>query len=94
MSRLSEDRISGIAHNIVNYLIKNHSIDPTRRGELLAALKEGVFDFEIFNDRIDEQVKEKIASLSKKVPEGSNEWRILYLKYRSELLKKQRIHTI
>lgn len=94
MSRLSEERVSSIAHDIIGNLIKNNFIDPTRRGEVLSVLKKGFADFEAFNDRIDEDARAKIASLSKKVPEGSDEWKILYAKYRAEIAKKQRVPTI
>lgn len=94
MSRMSEERISFIAHTIVDDLVGKHRIDPTRRGEVLAVLKGGFFDFEAYNDRIDEEVRLKIASLSKKVPEGSDEWRLLYKKYRAEAVGKHRPPTI
>ena len=93
MSRLSDDRISNIAHIIMNRLLEKRSIDPTRRGDVLFVLKNGFTDFETYNDGIDKQVREKIASLSKKVPEGSEEWRILCSKYRTELSKRQKIRT-
>lgn len=57
-------------------------------------MKKGFADFEAFNDRIDEDARAKIASLSKKVPEGSDKWKILYTKYRAEILKKQKIPNI
>ncbi len=94
MSRLSEERISFLAHGIVGDLVGRRCIDPTRRGEVLAVLKAGFSDFEAFNDRIDEEVRLKIASLSKKVPEGSDEWKILYRKYRTEGMGKHRGPTV
>lgn len=93
MSRLGEDRISNIAHKITSMLVEKRSIDPTRRGEVLTVLKNGFVEFEAHDERIDKLVREKIASLSKKVPEGSDEWRILYHKYRSELSRNQGIRT-
>jgi hypothetical protein len=94
MSRLSDERISNLSHNIVSNLIAKHLIDPTRRGEILAAVKNGFSDFEKFNEFIDKGVRDKIASLSRKVPEGSEEWKILYSKYKEEMLKRQKIGTI
>ncbi len=94
MSRLSEDRISTIAHRILDNLIARHLIDPTRRGEVLTALKRGFEGFEEFHEMIERRVKEKIASMSKKVPEGSEEWKLLYARLRDELLKKQRLGSV
>ncbi|MGB9734823.1 MAG: DUF507 family protein [bacterium] len=94
MSRLSDERISKLAHNIINNLISKQLVDPTRRGELLSVIKNGFLEFEKFNDYIDARVRERIASLSRKVPEGSEEWKILYAKYKEEILKKQKIGSI
>ena len=94
MSRLSDERISKLSHDIVSHLIVKKLIDPTRRGEILSLIKNGFADFENFNDYIDNSVRDKIASLSKKVPEGSDEWKILYAKYKEEMLRRQKIGTI
>jgi|YelNatPaOPRAMG01_1025707.scaffolds.fasta_scaffold01486_3 hypothetical protein len=94
MSRLSNERISKLAHSIVDNLISKHLVDPTRRGEILTIIKNGFLEYEEFNEYIDEKVREKIASLSRKVPEGSEEWKILYTKYKSEILKKEKFGTI
>lgn len=94
MSRLSDERISKLAHNIINNLISKQLVDPTRRGELLSVIRNGFFEFEKFNDSLDNKVREKIASLSKKIPEGSEEWKILYAKYKEDILKRQKIGRI
>jgi hypothetical protein len=94
MSRLSDERISNLSHNIVGNLIRKNLIDPTRRGEILAFIKNGFIDFEKYNESIDNGVRDKIASLSRNVPEGSEEWKILYSKYKEEMLKRQKIGTI
>ena len=94
MSRLSDERISKLSHDIVSLLMEKKLIDPTRRGEILALIKNGFADFEKFNEFIDNSVRDKIASLSKRVPEGSEEWKILYSKYKEEMLKRQKIGTI
>ncbi len=94
MSRLSDERISNLSHKILDSLIAKHLVDPTRRGEILALLKNGFAAFEQSNEALDNEVREKIDSLSRKVPEGSEEWKILYAKYREELLKRQKPGTI
>jgi hypothetical protein len=41
-------------------------------------------------DQIDDIVRQKIDSLSRRVPPGSREWDILYRKYFEEEARKQR----
>jgi hypothetical protein len=41
-------------------------------------------------DRLDEVVRQKIQSLSRRVAPGSREWDVLYRKYMEEELRKQR----
>jgi hypothetical protein len=42
------------------------------------------------DDRIDEIVRRKIASLSRQVPQGSAEWEILYRRYFEEESRRQK----
>jgi hypothetical protein len=42
------------------------------------------------DDKIDETVRRKIASLSRQVPQGSNEWEILYRRYFEEESRKRK----
>jgi hypothetical protein len=59
-------------------------------GRSLAETKQVLRDFFQLEDRIDEIVRQKIASLSRQVPQGSREWDILYRKYFEEESRKQR----
>jgi hypothetical protein len=42
------------------------------------------------DDKIDEIVRRKIASLSRQVPPGSAEWEILYRRYFEEEIRKRK----
>jgi hypothetical protein len=42
------------------------------------------------DDKIDEVVRRKIASLSRQVPQGSAEWEILYRRYFEEESRKRK----
>lgn len=90
MSRLSESRISHLAHLVVDGLWRADLADFPNEARALAETK-GVLD-EFFNleDRLDEIVRQKIQSLSRSVTPGSREWDILYRKYLEEELKKQK----
>lgn len=90
MSRLSENRISHLAHLIVDGLWKEDLADFPNEGRALAETKRMLHDFFHEEDRLDEVVRKKIESLSRGVPIGSREWDILYRKYREEELRKQK----
>ncbi|HEU4343383.1 MAG TPA: DUF507 family protein [Candidatus Binatia bacterium] len=90
MSRLSENRISHLAHLIIDALWKGDLADFPNQGRALAETKHVLHDFFKAADPVDEIVRRKIASLSRHVPQGSREWDILYRKYFEEETRKQR----
>jgi hypothetical protein len=59
-------------------------------GRSLAETKHVLQDFFQREDHIDEIVRQKIASLSRQVPQGSREWDILYRKYYEEEANRRR----
>ncbi|MGH7852644.1 MAG: DUF507 family protein [Candidatus Binatia bacterium] len=90
MIRLSESRISHLAHLVMDGLRKDKLGEFPNEGRSLAETKQVLRDFFQLEDRIDEIVRQKIASLSRQVPQGSREWDILYRKYFEEESRKQR----
>lgn len=90
MSRLSESRISHLAHLIVDGLWKEDLADFPSEGRALTVTKQMLHDFFYREDRLDEVVRQKIESLRRRVPIGSREWDILYRKYREEELRKEK----
>ena len=90
MNRLSESRISHLAHLIVNGLGKENLADFSHEGRALAETKRVIHEFFQREDDIDEVVRRKIMSLSRQVPAGSREWDVLYRKYFEEEMRKQR----
>jgi hypothetical protein len=91
MSRLSDNRISHLAHLIVDGLWKEDAVDFTNEGRALAETKRVLNEFFNREDRLDATVRQKIHSLSRPIPPGSREWDVLYRKYFEEELKKQKI---
>jgi len=91
MSRLSESRISHLAHLIVDGLWKEDMADFPNEARALMETKSMLADFFNVEDRVDEIVRHKIQSLSRPIPTGSREWDILYRKYMEEELKKHQI---
>ena len=90
MNRLSESRVSHLAHLIVDGLGKGNLADFTHEGRVLAETKRVIHEFFKREDDIDELVRRKITSLSRQVPAGSREWDVLYRKYFEEEIRKQR----
>jgi hypothetical protein len=89
--RLSEDRISHISHLIQDMLIRNRNIDVLQTEErVLRETKRTIADELKFEDEADEAARRTIQSLSRRVPEGSREWDILYRKYVEEEMNRRR----
>jgi hypothetical protein len=90
MSRLSDSRISHLAHLVMDGLRKAQLGEFTREGRALTETKEILQGFFHSEDQIDDVVRQKIASLSRRIPPGSREWDVLYRKYHEEEMRKQR----
>jgi len=89
--RLSEDRISHISHLIQDMLIRNRNIDVLQTEErILRETKRTIADELKFEDEADEAARRTIQSLSRRVPEGSREWDVLYRKYVEEEMNRRR----
>ena len=89
--RLSEDRISHLSHLIQDMVIRNRNIDILQAEErLLREIKRTFTDELKFEDEADEAARRTIQSLSRRVPEGSREWDVLYRKYVDEEMNRRR----
>ena len=88
--RLSEDRISHIAHLISDGIWKDDLVDFTDDDRALQEIKRTIRDYLKVEDEADTVAREKIRSLSRQVPEGSREWEVLYKKYFEEEMAKRR----
>jgi hypothetical protein len=90
MTRLTESRISHLAHLIIDGVWKNDLADFPNEARSLAETKRVLEDFFGGEDRLDDIVRQKIQSLSRRVAPGSREWDVLYRKYYEEELRKHR----
>ena len=89
--RLSEDRISHISHQILDGIIQGGLVEPAVAEEKVLRDIKRTFAEELrFDDEADTVVRRTIQSLSRRVPEGSPEWDVLYRKYREEELRRRR----
>ncbi len=89
--RLSEDRISHLSHLIMDALAKSGAAAPLGAPEkALREIKRTFTEELAFDDEVDDTVRRTIRSLSRRVPEGSPEWDVLYRKYREEELRRRK----
>jgi len=89
--RLSEDRVSHISHLILDKLVQDRTVDVLQPEEkLLREIKRTITEELKFEDDADDAVRRTIQSLSRKVPEGSREWDVLYRKYFEEEMHRRR----
>lgn len=87
--RLSEDRISHLAHLITDAIWKDDLVDFEDDNRALSEVKRVLTSYLHIEDEADSAARAKIRSLSRDVPEGSREWEILYKKYFEEGLNKK-----
>lgn len=87
--RLSEDRISNISHKIHDRLYLDEFVDFKDEDGALKEIKQVFTQFIEIEDRLDDEVRNKIRTLKRGVVQGTPEWDILYSKYfEEEMLKK------
>jgi hypothetical protein len=90
VNRLSENRISHLAHLVMDGLRKGKLAEFPSEGRALSETKQVLHEFFQVEDHIDDIVRQKIMSLSRHVPPGSREWDVLYRKYFEEETRKHR----
>lgn len=88
--RLSEDRISHIAHLMANGIWDDDLVDFSDDNLVLQEIKRVIAKYLQVEDDADTAARDKIRTLSRSVPEGSREWEILYKQYFEEELDKHR----
>jgi hypothetical protein len=89
--RLTEARISHLSHQVRRALLKeglaDFPDDPAAHREAKAVLES----YARAEEAADTLAREKISRLSRRVPEGSREWDILYRKYFEEEMTRRKL---
>ena len=88
MNRLSDNRINALARLVLRELAAVGEVVNERA--TLAESKRVLSEHFQRNDKIDELVRRKIASLSRPVVSGSMEWDVLYRRYFEEESRKRK----
>ena len=87
---ISEDRISHIAHKVVDKLWRDDLADISDEPRALNVVKDAIAAFFAVAEEIDRTVRKKLDSYSKSKIPGSREWEILYQQfYREEAARKK-----
>lgn len=84
----SEDRISHLAHLLTDCIWKDNLVDYKDEDKAIKQAKRVLLDYFSKDERVDDMVRQRIASLKKGVYEGSREWDVLYKKYYEEEMNK------
>lgn len=88
--QISEERISHIAHKILDKLWRDELADFPNEAKALDTIKTSLLSYFSIADEIDVAVRNKLASYSQTKVPGSREWDILYQKfYREEAAKRK-----
>jgi len=89
VNRLSDNRINALARLILRTLAAEGEVENERTA--LVESKRVLVEHFQRDDKIDEVVRRKIASLSRRVVPGSTEWDVLYRRYFEEELRKRKV---
>jgi hypothetical protein len=88
VSRVSEGRISALAHAVIDAITKVPGATLKDGHLMLVEVKAALTDHLQIDDAVDARVRRKIESLARRVPEGSAEWNVLYRQYTEEEKRK------
>ena len=89
MSRLSDNRIAALSRLVLRTLTPEGEVLSERAA--LVDAKRLLSEYFQRDNKIDDIVRRKIASLSRRVVPGSTEWEVLYRRYFEEEAKKYKI---
>jgi uncharacterized protein len=87
--KLSEERILYLARESIARLRDEGLAEISNFALALRQARDLIAGWEEQGDALDEIVRRKIISLRRGVVEGSNEWNILFRRYRDEELRKK-----
>ena len=90
MMKFGDARLSYLAHHIVAVLKQEQLAQIEADRHVLSELKRVLGQEQGRDARIDETVRRKIASLSRRIPPGGREWDVLYQQYSAEERRKQK----
>ncbi len=92
--KLSRDKITDISHKLIALLRKSHDLRMKKdQNDARLEIVKAFTDILQVEERADRASRDKVRSIKRDVPEGSEEWDILQKRYYGEELKKFGIDT-
>ncbi len=89
--RLTDEKITHMSHMVLKGLKERGIIECLEdEGKIRKQIRRSIIEELKFADEIDEIVRNKLLSYSKKIVEGSQEWEVLYRKFFKEEEEKRR----
>jgi len=90
--RLSDDKISHLTHVVLKDLLDKKAVTPlTEDSAIRREIKRVIVKELKLAETIDESIRKKLQSYSRKIPEGSPEWDLQYQRFfQEESAKKGR----
>ena len=89
--KLSRERVLNLSHLILNYMNNEDALEYFDEPQEIRQTIVKIISDEMHADEvIDVLVRRKIESQKRSIPEGSDEWDVLYRKYFEEELAKHR----
>ena len=87
--RISHDKLNKIAHTVADSLAEIDAVGFLEERNLIRQQSRKILE-ELLEDegKIDTAARLKIANQKKIIPEGSQEWEILYRKYYNDEVRK------
>jgi hypothetical protein len=87
---ISEDRISHLAHRIIDAVWRADVADFPDESRALAKVKESLAAFFSVTEEVDAAVRKKLASYAQAKVPGSREYEVLYQKFAQEEMAKRK----
>ena len=87
--RISRDKLNKLAHVVADTLAETDECEFLEDRNTIRQAARGILEKLLMEEtRIDQAARLKIASQRRIIPEGSQEWDILYRKYYNDEVKK------
>ena len=87
--RLSREKIVRVSHCITDHLVSSDDVEFIEdRDTIRQAVVQILQTLLKEEEQMDAGVRQKISTQKKEIPEGSEEWDILYRKYYTDELKR------
>ena len=88
--RLSDDKVSHLTHVVLKGLLDKKAVAPLAEESAIRREIKRIIVKELkLAESIDESIRKKLQSYSKKIPEGTPEWEVLYQKFFHEESSKK-----